>query len=65
MINPLSKEVLINKTFDEIQDLVSTNKDEYFRLVKEQYDSIINNDKKENIAYLEKKNKSITTSKIC
>ncbi len=65
VINPLSKEVLINKTFDEIQDLVSTNKDEYFRLVKEQYDSIINNDKKENIAYLEKKNKSITTSKIC
>lgn len=41
-LNPLSPKLLLDKTFDEIQDLVIANKNDYFSLISEQFDSAVN-----------------------
>lgn len=42
ILNPLSPKILINKPFEEIYDFVSTNKEEYFKLIREQFESATN-----------------------
>lgn len=41
-LDPLSPKLLTNKPFEEICDLVSANKEEYFKLVREQFESATN-----------------------
>lgn len=41
-LDPLSPQKFINKSFDEICALVSANKDDYFRLIREQFETAIN-----------------------
>lgn len=40
--DPLSPKLFINKTFDEISTLISTNKDDYFKLIREQFENATN-----------------------
>lgn len=42
VLDPLSPELFIDKSFDEICALVSANKDDYFRLSKEQFETATN-----------------------
>lgn len=39
VLDVLSPELFVDKTFAEIYDLVSSNKDEYFRIIKEQFEN--------------------------
>lgn len=41
-LDPLSPKILIDKSFEEIYDLVSANKEEYFKLIREQFESTTN-----------------------
>lgn len=41
-LDPLSPKLLTNKSFEEICDLVSANKEEYFKLIREQFESATN-----------------------
>lgn len=42
VLEPLSPELFIDKTFDEISTLISTNKDDYFKLIREQFENATN-----------------------
>lgn len=42
VLDPLSPKLFVDKSFDEISDLVSANKDDYFRLAKEQFETTTN-----------------------
>jgi len=44
-LDPLSPKLLINKSFEEIDTLVSANKNDYFKLISEQFDMAVNIDK--------------------
>lgn len=48
-ISTLSPELLIDKTFDEIQNLVKENRDNYFRIISKQFDSITNIESGKNV----------------
>lgn len=41
-LDPLSPKLFIDKSFDEICALVSANKDDYFRLIREQFEAATN-----------------------
>ena len=41
-LDPLSPKLFINKSFDEICDLISPNQDDYFKLVAEHFDNLTN-----------------------
>lgn len=41
-LDPLSPKLLTNKSFEEIYDLVSANKEEYFKLISEQFETATN-----------------------
>ncbi len=41
-LDPLSPKIFIDKPFDEICSLVSANKDDYFRLMREQFETATN-----------------------
>lgn len=41
-LDPLSPKLLTNKSFEEIYNLVSANKEEYFKLIREQFESATN-----------------------
>ncbi len=44
-LDPLSPKLFIDKSFDEISALVSANKDDYFKLIKEQFETAIDANK--------------------
>lgn len=56
-IDPLAPKLLMNKSFDEIYNMISTNKEYYFKLISEQFESItndLNEDKKDEKRLLRK-----------
>ena len=41
-LDPLSPKILIDKPLDEIEKIVNSNKDEYFKLAQEQFETMTN-----------------------
>ncbi len=44
--DPLSPKIFIDKTFDEICSIIAQNKCNYFRLIKEQFEEVLNSQEK-------------------